>query len=100
MSASFFELNDPSMAESVIINEVSLRDGLQNQPKLIGVDEKLRLLDALLAAELTHIEAASFVHPKLVPQMADSDKLCAALPRKDIIDYSVLVPNVKGYERA
>ena len=88
------------MAESVVINEVGLRDGLQNQPRHVPTAEKLHLLDALLAAGVTHAEVGSFVSPKAVPQMADSGEVYAALPHRDRIDYSVLVPNVKGYERA
>jgi len=88
------------MEERVVVNEVGLRDGLQNQAKIVETSGKLLLLDALLAAGLRHVEAASFVHPKIVPQMADGDQVCAVLPRKYEIDYSVLVPNRKGYERA
>lgn len=88
------------MGERVIINEVGLRDGLQNQPRLVDTDHKLRLLNALLAAGIRHVEATSFVSPKAVPQMADAAELMAQLPDRDRVDYSALVPNVKGYERA
>jgi hydroxymethylglutaryl-CoA lyase len=88
------------MPDNVIINEVGLRDGLQNQPRLVDTAHKLKLLDALLAAGVRHVEATSFVSPKAVPQMADAAELMARLPARDGIDYSVLVPNVKGYERA
>jgi len=88
------------MAERIIVNEVGLRDGLQNQPRLVSTEQKLAILEGLLAAGITHVEATSFVSPKAVPQMADAAELFARLPRKDSIDYSVLVPNLKGYERA
>ena len=88
------------MSDHVIINEVGLRDGLQNQPRYVDTAHKLKLLEALLAAGIRHVEATSFVSPKAVPQMADAAELVAQLPERDRIDYSVLVPNVKGYERA
>lgn len=88
------------MPEQIIINEVGPRDGLQNQQRLVPTDQKLTLINALLAAGITHMEATSFVSPKSVPQMADAPDLLARLPGKDRIDYSVLVPNVRGYERA
>jgi hydroxymethylglutaryl-CoA lyase len=88
------------MTEQIIVNEVGLRDGLQNQPRRVSTADKLKLLDALLAAGIRHVEATSFVSPKAVPQMADAAELMAQVPNRDGIDYSVLVPNVKGYERA
>jgi hydroxymethylglutaryl-CoA lyase len=88
------------MAELVTVNEVGLRDGLQNQPRPVATEGKLALLAALLAAGVRHVEATSFVSPKLVPQMADAAELYGQLPRRDSIDYSVLVPNLRGYERA
>jgi hydroxymethylglutaryl-CoA lyase len=88
------------VAEHVIINEVGLRDGLQNQPRYVDTDNKVQLLTALLAAGIRHVEATSFVSPKAVPQMADAAELMTQLPDRDHINYSVLVPNVKGYERA
>lgn len=88
------------MAERIIVNEVGLRDGLQNQPRLVSTEQKLAMLDGLLGAGITHVEATSFVSPKAVPQMADAAELFARLPHKDRVDYSVLVPNLKGYERA
>ena len=84
----------------VTINEVGLRDGLQNQPVIVPTEGKLALVQILVAAGVKNIEATSFVSPKAVPQMADASDLYKALPGKDRIDYSVLVPNLKGYERA
>src|SRR5690349_14691604 len=88
------------MGDAVIINEVGLRDGLQNHPDFIATDAKLALLEALLAAGIRHVEATSFVSPKAVPQMADAAELHARLPAKERVHYSVLVPNLRGYERA
>ena len=88
------------MTERIIINEVGLRDGLQNQPRHVDTAHKLALLTALLEAGIRHVEATSFVSPKAVPQMADAAEIMAQLPDRARIDYSVLVPNVRGYERA
>lgn len=88
------------MPEFVRITEVGLRDGLQNQPHHASTTDKLELADALLAAGITQLETASFVHPKAVPQMADAAEVSAGLPRRDGLDYMALVPNLKGYERA
>ena len=88
------------MSDFVTVHEVGLRDGLQNQPRVVPTDGKLRLLDALLDAGLRSVEAASFVLPKAVPQMADAAELFARLPRRPGVGYEALVPNERGYERA
>ena len=88
------------MSDIVTVHEVGLRDGLQNQPRIVPTEGKLRLLDALLDAGLRSVEAASFVSPKAVPQMADAAALFARLPGDRGINYEALVPNEKGYERA
>lgn len=89
------------MREKVIINEVGLRDGLQNQPVIVATADKLRLFDALVRAGVRHIEPVSFVHPKAVPAMADAAELTALLPMADAsLHLTALIPNLKGYERA
>lgn len=88
------------MADAVLINEVGLRDGLQNQPVIVSCDDKLRLCEALVAAGVRSVEATSFVSPKAVPQMADADELFPRLPHADRVAYSALVPNRRGLERA
>jgi hydroxymethylglutaryl-CoA lyase len=88
------------MTERVTVHEVGLRDGLQNQPRLVPVEGKLELLDALLTAGGRSFEVTSFVSPKAVPQMADAADLYARLPARPGINYEALVPNEKGYERA
>lgn len=88
------------MKHSIVINEVGLRDGLQNQAEWVSTDDKLRLLDTLLDAGVRHFEVTSFVSPKAVPQMADAAPLFARLPKRSDVSYSALVPNVKGCERA
>lgn len=88
------------MNEKVVINDVGPRDGLQNQPKILTPTERISLVRALIAAGLKHIEVGSFVSPKAVPAMAGADELMAGLPRENNIFYTVLIPNMKGYELA
>ncbi|MBT3925910.1 MAG: hydroxymethylglutaryl-CoA lyase [Rhodospirillaceae bacterium] len=88
------------MSNKVIINEVGLRDGLQNQPRHVPVEGKLEILGALIAAGVRSVEATSFVSPKAVPQMADAGELYGRLPLDQGVNYQALVPNEKGYERA
>ena len=86
--------------ERVVINEVGPRDGLQNQPRTLTAAERVQMIEALTRAGLRHIEVGSFVSPKAVPQMAASDEVMTALPAIAGVGYSVLIPNLKGYERA
>ncbi|QFT85430.1 Hydroxymethylglutaryl-CoA lyase YngG [Halomonas sp. THAF12] len=80
--------------------EVGPRDGLQNEPEAIDTGTKLALIDRLGAAGITHIEAASFVSPKWVPQMADHREVMHGLRRHQGVTYSALTPNLKGLETA
>jgi len=89
-----------SVAETVIVNDVGLRDGIQAQPKFVTTDQKLAILGDLLAAGLRHFEVTSFVSPKAVPQMADAAELAERLPRVSGACYSALVPNERGFQRA
>jgi len=88
------------MSDKVIVHEVGLRDGLQNQPRHVPTEGKLEILDALIAAGVRSVEATSFVSPKAVPQMADASDVYAGLPLDRGVSYEALVPNEKGYERA
>jgi len=88
------------MNSKVVVNEVGLRDGLQNQPQHVPLKGKLEILEALLSAGISSIEATSFVSPKAVPQMADAAELFSKLPKNLDINFEALVPNEKGYERA
>lgn len=83
------------------IQEVGPRDGLQNEQIILDLQSKIKLIDLLEAAGLKRIESSSFVSPKYVPQMADSEELTKVLINKgnDVV-YSSIVPNVKGAERA
>lgn len=88
------------MSEYVKIVEVGPRDGLQNENQPIGVDTKVGLVERLVHAGVKHIEAASFVSPKWVPQMAGSPEVMQRVPRTAGVHYSALTPNIKGLEAA
>lgn len=88
------------MSEHVKIVEVGPRDGLQNEKQPIGVDTKVGLIERLVHAGVKHIEAASFVSPKWVPQMAGSAEVMQRVPRTAGVHYSALTPNLKGLEVA
>jgi len=89
-----------SLARKVRIVEVGPRDGLQNEKQSIATDIKVGLVDRLTGAGLPAIEAAAFVSPKWVPQMADGAEVMARIKRKPGVAYPVLVPNMKGFESA
>ncbi|XDA96799.1 hydroxymethylglutaryl-CoA lyase [Sulfitobacter sp. LCG007] len=82
------------------IFEVGPRDGLQNEKREIPVAEKVALVDCLSRAGFARIEAASFVSPKWVPQMAGSAEVLAGITRADGVRYSALTPNMRGYDDA
>ncbi|MFA8443818.1 hydroxymethylglutaryl-CoA lyase [Yoonia sp.] len=86
------------MAEFVRIHEVGPRDGLQNEKGVISVARKVALIDLLSQSGLRDIEVGSFVSPKWVPQMADTDQVLAQLHPEPDVRYAVLVPNMRGWE--
>jgi len=85
------------MPAPVTVYEVGPRDGLQNEARQVPTEGKVRLLQALAGAGLSRVEATSFVSPKWIPQLADADRVVAALPPGP--SYAVLVPNDKGLSR-
>lgn len=87
-------------AEEVRIVEVGPRDGLQNEKSVIPTQARVDFIDALADAGLTTIEVGAFVHPKWVPQMAGTAEVWELIERRTGVDYPVLVPNMKGLERA
>jgi hydroxymethylglutaryl-CoA lyase len=89
-----------SLPNKVKIVEVGPRDGLQNEKQIVLLEIKIELINRLAAAGVSIIEAGSFVSPKWVPQMADSDKVLAGISRKAGVVYPVLVPNMRGLEAA
>ena len=87
-------------ARLVRIIEVGPRDGLQNEPGVIPTERKIAFVNALSRTGVTEIEAGSFVSPKAVPQLADSDEVFRKIERMPGVVYSALVPNERGLERA
>ncbi len=86
--------------EEVSIVEVGPRDGLQNEKVSIPTDVKVDFITALVDAGLRTVEVGAFVHPKWVPQMADTAEVYRQIPKDPGVDYPVLVPNLRGLERA
>jgi len=82
------------------IYEVSLRDGLQNEDRVVPTDIKVEFARRLVQAGYRDIEFGSFVSPRHVPQMADTDELFLRLPERDRVRYWALVPNSRGLDRA
>jgi hydroxymethylglutaryl-CoA lyase len=89
-----------TLPDAVRIVEVGPRDGLQNEPGTVLTGIKIAFIKKLADAGLKAIEAGAFVSPKWVPQMADTAEVLAGLPRRPGVRYPVLVPNMKGFERA
>ncbi len=85
---------------SLIVCDVGPRDGLQNEERIVEPAARAELCDRLAAAGLIRIEAASFVNPKLVPQMAGAEEVMATLHRRPGTSYAGLVLNEMGYDRA
>lgn len=82
------------------INEVAPRDGFQSEERFIPTEQKIALIDALTATGIARIEATSFVSPKAIPNLRDAADVVNAIQRRDGVEVTVLVPNVKGAERA
>lgn len=88
------------LPDKVKLVEVGPRDGLQNEKETIPASVKIELVNRLSAAGFQNIEAASFVSPKWVPQMATSDEVMQGITRRPGTVYSALVPNMKGFDAA
>ena len=86
--------------QSVIICEVGPRDGLQNEKFRFSVEQKVELIERSQAAGAKIIEVGSFVHPKAIPQMADTDEVAKRIQRVAEVEYRALVLNLRGLERA
>ncbi|WP_300647338.1 hydroxymethylglutaryl-CoA lyase [Paenalcaligenes sp.] len=89
-----------SLPTTVKIVEVAARDGLQNEKHFVDTAIKIELINRLSAAGFQNIEAASFVSPKWVPQMADGTEVMAGIERRPQTTYSALTPNLRGFEAA
>jgi hydroxymethylglutaryl-CoA lyase len=91
---------DQGLPKKVTIHEVVLRDGIQNEKKIVPTEEKLRLIRELVSCGVRRIEVSSFVNRSLVPQMADAEVLWERIERKKGILYSALILSEGGLERA
>ena len=89
-----------SLPSKVQLIDVGPRDGLQNEKQPVPAAVKIELVQRLQAAGLKEIEVTSFVSPKWVPQMGDNAEVMAGISRRPDVRYSVLVPNMKGWESA
>jgi hydroxymethylglutaryl-CoA lyase len=93
-------MNASTLPKRVRIVEVGPRDGLQNEKGIVPLEAKVELIERLAAAGIPNVEAASFVSPKWVPQMADSGEVMARVKRRPGTIYSALTPNMRGLEGA
>ena len=89
-----------NLPDKVTLIEVGPRDGFQFEKKIIPTNLKAEIISGLVYAGLKDIQVTSFVHPEVVPQMADAEELLRHLPKKENVRYSALVLNEKGVERA
>lgn len=93
-------MNASTLPDAISIVEVGPRDGLQNERAVLTAKDKITLINCLSNSGLKRIEAGSFVSPKWVPQMANSDQVFAGITRIDGVTYSALTPNIKGLDSA
>src|SRR5256885_5973049 len=89
-----------AVPRSVRVVEVGPRDGLQNEKVSVPTGQKIQFIQMLAEAGLPVVEATSFVSPRAIPQLSDASEVMAGLTRLPDTAYPVLVPNVKGMERA
>lgn len=90
----------PRLPLSVRIVEVGPRDGLQNEKARVPTGQKIQFINMLSEAGLPVVEATSFVSPRAIPQLSDASEVMAGIERLSTVQYPVLVPNLKGMERA
>lgn len=96
MSEVIFE----NLPKRIEIREVGPREGVQSEKVIPSTEEKIAFINGLMKTGITRIQVGSYVHPKYVPQMADIEDVVAGIDRPDGVEIAVLVPNVKGAERA
>jgi hydroxymethylglutaryl-CoA lyase len=89
-----------NLPDKITLIEVGPRDGFQFERKIIPTNIKVEIISGLVDAGLKDIQVTSFVHPDIVPQMADAEDLLKRLPKRRDVRYSALVLNEKGVERA
>src|SRR5579863_5231595 len=90
----------PQLPRYVRIVEVGPRDGLQNEKALVPTEQKIQFINMLSQAGLPVVEATSFVSPRAIPQLSDASAVMAGIEQFPTVQYPVLVPNLKGMERA
>jgi hydroxymethylglutaryl-CoA lyase len=88
------------LPERVRIREVGPRDGFQNEPEVIPTADKARLIEMLVDSGVRRLEVTSFVRPDVIPQLADAEEVLEKVERREGVDYSVLIPNERGLDRA
>ena len=88
------------MKERIYFNEVVTRDGFQMEPEFVSTDEKVSLIDALSDCGFAKIEATSFTSPRAIPMLRDAEEVMARIKRVSGVEYTVLVANLRGAERA
>ena len=88
------------MHKNITLNEVGLREGFQNLGRVYSTELKLMVLNGLLQAGVRHIQLGSFVHPEILPQMADAELLFNSAPQYDNVIYSAFILNERGLSRA
>ena len=88
------------MKKRIYFNEVVTRDGFQMEPEFVPTDDKVALINALSACGYAKIEVTSFVSPKAIPMLRDADEVMGRIQRVPGVEYTVLVPNMRGAERA
>lgn len=86
--------------KKIIFCEVGPRDGLQNEKTMLSVERKIELIERSVEAGVKIVEVGSFMNPKAIPQMADTDEVCLKMKRLPGVEYRALVANLKGVERA
>lgn len=88
------------LPEKVTIRDEAARDGFQNEKVIIPTEDKVKLINAILDSGVPGIQVTSFVHPKWIPQLADAEDVLARVNQKADVEFSVLVPNIRGLQRA
>lgn len=93
-------MNHMTPVKRIFFNEVATRDGFQNEPRFIATDDKVALVDALSECGYAKIEVTSFTSPKAIPMLRDAEEVMGRIHRAPGVEYTVLVPNLRGAERA
>ncbi|WP_010489939.1 hydroxymethylglutaryl-CoA lyase [Pseudomonas sp. S9] len=88
------------MSKRLYIQEVATRDGFQIEPNFVATEDKIALVNRLSHTGLAKIEVTSFTSPKAIPNLRDAEEVMRSIDRVAGVEYTVLVPNVKGCERA